>query len=105
MRGSLLTSCCLAVLPLLGCAADQSTDKPAANAQPSTDTVSVYKSTGSVQCTGGGITLAANERRLTDAGARVMSSSCGTTGRLYASVCGGATGEIHIFEIPVSQKD
>jgi hypothetical protein len=69
------------------------------------DTVSVYRGTGSVQCTGGGNTLAENQKRLTDAGIQVLSSSCGSTGRMYAQRCGGPTGEIHVFEIPAAQKD
>jgi hypothetical protein len=69
------------------------------------DTVSVYRGTGSAQCTGGGSTLAENQKRLTDAGIQVLSSSCGSTGRMYAQRCGGPTGQIHVFEIPASQKD
>ncbi|RQP25061.1 hypothetical protein [Piscinibacter terrae] len=69
------------------------------------DTVNVYRGTGSAQCTGGGSTLAENQKRLTEAGIQVLSSSCGSTGRMYAQRCGGPTGDIHVFEIPASQKD
>lgn len=67
--------------------------------------VSVYRSTGSLQCSGGGSTLAQNQKRLTDAGIPVFSSSCGNNGRMHAQRCGGPTGEIHVFEIPASYKD
>ena len=71
---------------------------------PSGATLSVYRGTGAVQCTGGGSTLDEDRRRLTDAGIQVLAASCGTNGRMFAQRCGGATGEIHIFDIPVSQK-
>ena len=67
-------------------------------------TLSVYRATGAVQCTGGGSTLEENRKRLTDAGIQVLAASCGSNGRMFAQRCGGATGEIHVFDIPVSQK-
>ena len=95
----------LGLLPIFGCAADSPASAASGKSLSAMDTVSVYRSKGSVQCNGGGVPLADHERQLTEAGIRVLSSSCGTTGRMYAAVCGGATGEIHIFEIPASQKD
>jgi len=67
-------------------------------------TLSVYRGTGAVQCTGGGSTLDEDRKRLTDVGVEVLSASCGTNGRMFAQRCGGGTGDIHIFEIPASQK-
>lgn len=77
----------------------------AANADqkaPQTNT-SVYKYAGSVQCTGGGTSLAAMERQLTDAGIQVLASACGADGKLYPTVCGTADGRIGIMEVPADQ--
>ena len=71
---------------------------------PGSATLSVYRGTGAVQCSGGGSTLDEDRKRLTDAGIQVLAASCGTNGRMFAQRCGGATGEIHIFDIPVLQK-
>ena len=61
--------------------------------------VSVYKYAGSVQCTGGGNSLSEMGSQLTAAGIPVISSTCGTDGKVYAAVCGGSDGRIGIFEI------
>jgi len=66
---------------------------------PSTS-ISLYKYAGSVQCTGGGMSLSEMERQLTDADIQVLSSACGLDGNVYASVCGSADGRIGIFEVP-----
>lgn len=66
--------------------------------------ISLYKYAGSVQCTGGGLSLLEMQRQLTDAGIQVFSASCGIDGRAYATVCGGADGRIGIFEVPLSQE-
>lgn len=63
----------------------------------------LYKYAGSVQCMAGGLTLADMERELAGAGVRVMSSTCGHDGRMYAAVCGGGDGRIGI--VTVSQAD
>jgi hypothetical protein len=65
--------------------------------------VSLYKYVGSVQCTGGGTSLPAMERQLTDAGIQVLTSTCGGDGKMYAAVCGAADGRIGIFEVPAAQ--
>lgn len=65
--------------------------------------ISLYKYAGSVQCTGGGMSLSEMEHQLTDAGIQVLSSACGIDGNAYASVCGGADGRIGIFEVPEAQ--
>ena len=69
---------------------------------PSTN-LSLYKYAGSVQCTGGGITLSEMEHQLSDAGIQVLSSACGFDRNAYAAVCGGADGRIGIFEVPEAQ--
>lgn len=63
----------------------------------------VYKSLGSVQCTGGGTTLAGIQKQLTDAGVTVLTSSCGTDGLASPAVCGAGDGKIAIFDIPPPQ--
>lgn len=65
--------------------------------------VSLYKYAGSTQCTGGGLSLSDMARQLTEAGVQVRSSSCGTDGNMYASMCGMADGRIGIFEVAEAQ--
>jgi hypothetical protein len=63
----------------------------------------VYKYSGSVQCTGGGISLAAMQRQLVDGGVTVLDSACGLDGKAYITICGAPDGAIGIFDIPASQ--
>jgi len=63
----------------------------------------VYKSLGSVQCTGGGNTLPVIQKQLTDAGVIVLAASCGIDGLGHVAVCGADDGKIAIFEIPPPQ--
>ena len=65
----------------------------------------VYKYMGSVQCTGGGISLAAMQRQLVDGGVTVLGSACGLDGKAYITVCGAPDGAIGIFDVPASQTD
>ena len=65
--------------------------------------IAVYKYAGSVQCTGGGMSLADMDRQLADAGIKVISSACGFDGKLYPTVCGGGDGRIGIFEVAQTQ--
>ena len=65
--------------------------------------VSLYRYAGSVQCTGGGLSLPAMERQLTDAGIQVLSSACGNDG-IYAAVCGAPDGRIGIFEVSAADS-
>lgn len=62
--------------------------------------VPVYKYVGSKQCNGGGVTLAAMMRQLSEGGVPVMSVSCGTDGRMYPAMCGAPDGRIGILEVP-----
>lgn len=68
-----------------------------------TVTVSVFKSNQSLQCTGGGVTLATMEAQLTAAGVEVRAKSCGGDGNAYAAVCGAPDGKIGIFDINATQ--
>lgn len=88
MRIILILLCCTVFVACGGVAGD-----------PSATRVSLYKYSGSIQCTGGGKSLAEMKRQLTDAGIPVLASSCGADGRVYAAMCGGADGRIGIFEI------
>lgn len=63
----------------------------------------VFKSMGSVQCSGGGVSLAALQAQLAAANVQVNSAACGTTGQALPTVCGGFDGKIGIFEISPSQ--
>jgi hypothetical protein len=65
--------------------------------------IAVYKYAGSVQCTGGGMSLAEMNGQLADAGIKVLSSACGFDGKLYVAVCGGPDGRIGIFEVMQTQ--
>jgi hypothetical protein len=67
-------------------------------------TVVVFKSLGSLQCTGGGTTLSAFEGQLMAAGIQVLAAMCGNDGMVRAAVCGAPDGAIAIFEVPASQQ-
>lgn len=62
--------------------------------------VSVYKSLGSVQCTGGGTTVSALQQQLAVAGVQALAASCGVDGLPRAAACGVSDGKIGIFNIP-----
>lgn len=62
--------------------------------------VSVYKSLGSSQCTGGGLTLSALQYQLAAAGIQAIAASCGLDGNIYPAVCGASDGHIGIFTVP-----
>jgi len=66
-------------------------------------TIAVYKQLGSLQCTGGGASLASLERQLAEAGIRVAAATCGLDGNAYAAVCGGPDGRIGIFDVEAQQ--
>lgn len=65
----------------------------------------VYRNTGARQCEGGGRTLAELQGELESAGIKVLEAACGSDGRMYASVCGGADGAIGIFRIKAEQTE
>lgn len=70
---------------------------------PSNESVELAVGIGSTQCMDDGTPLAEWVRRLTANGVEVRASSCGYTGNMYASVCGGSDGRIAIVEVPSSQ--
>jgi hypothetical protein len=72
--------------------------QPSETLEPS---VKVFKSRGSVQCTGdGGIAPEVMRNELITAGIDVGSFSCGIDGLAYATLCGAPDGAINIFNIP-----
>jgi hypothetical protein len=119
----ILSSICLAVV-LNGCGSENSsspdnssatiplTTTPVATAPvattpvattPSNESVELAVGIGSTQCMNDGTPLAEWVRRLTANGVEVRASSCGYTGNMYASVCGGSDGRIAIVEVPSAQ--
>lgn len=70
-------------------------------AVPAEELIWVFRARGNRQCEGGGTTLAQSRDQLSTAGVKIQESRCGTrTDRMYASVCGGQTGDIllHLVE-------
>ncbi|QWV95178.1 hypothetical protein KP004_08370 [Geomonas oryzisoli] len=65
--------------------------------------VKFYQSLDSVQCTGGGKTVAQIERDVRAAGITVYQTSCGVDGAIYPSVCGAPDGRLAVLEIPLDQ--
>lgn len=65
----------------------------------------VFKSMGSLQCSGGGVSLSALQAQLTAANVQVRSAACGTDGMALPAVCGISDGRIGIFEISPAQAE
>lgn len=86
---------CLFSLALSACAST-ATDTPTA-------TQDVYVSAKSLQCQGGGRTLAEMQAKLVQAGVTVQSASCGADGRMRTAQCGGGDGRILIYTVPAAQ--
>lgn len=63
----------------------------------------VFKTMGSRQCSGGGVSLAVLQTQLAAANVQVHSAACGTDGLTTAAVCGAPDGRIGIFEISPDQ--
>jgi len=81
---------------LVGACGDGGSDTPS--------TVSVAKSLGSLQCSGGGTTVAVLQSQLSSAGVQVLAASCGNDGNAYPALCGAPDGAIAIFDLPASQQ-
>ena len=104
----LIMSLLFAAVGSYGCGGSSSTKDSTATTATSLyprTSVSLYKYSGSVQCTAGGLSLAEMRRELTDAGIRVLGADCGDDGKLYPAVCGGGDGSIGIFEVPATQAE
>lgn len=72
---------------------------------PDGGTLRTYKYFGSVQCSGGGVSLGELQRELKDAGISVLSARCGIDGNMHAAMCGAPDGKIGILEIPAHQAE
>jgi hypothetical protein len=92
MLRSLFIVFALACFYVAGCGSD-------GTIEPS---VKVFKSRGSIQCTGGGTAPEVMKNELITAGIDVRSFSCGIDGLAYPAVCGAPDGAINIFDIPQS---
>lgn len=88
----------LAVL-LLGCGATAGKPAPEDAATP---TVQVFKNRGALQCGGPGTPPEQMRTELELAGVRVHGAHCGSDGLMRPAVCGGSTGDINLFDIPVA---
>ena len=67
------------------------------------NTVDVFISNGHLQCQNNAIPVSTTKSYLTTTGIQVLNQSCGIINAGYATVCGGATGEIHIYSIPTEK--
>ena len=63
------------------------------------NTILVAISSGEIQCQFEGNPISVSQGFLIDAGIEVSAAYCGFTNEQYVTVCGGATSDIHIFEI------
>lgn len=63
----------------------------------------VFKSMGSLQCSGGGVSLAALQGQLVALNVQVNSAACGTDGVAHPATCGATDGKIGIFEVSSAQ--
>ena len=89
-------------LAMLGCQAAERAPESRAPAGAS-QAVALYKSAGSRQCEGGGISAEDARRALSSAGIDVVEAGCGVDGLMRAAVCGGGDGRIVI--VKVAPKD
>jgi hypothetical protein len=62
--------------------------------------VAIYKSLGSLQCSGGGTTVSVLQQQLAVAGIQALAASCGIDGLGHVAACGAADGRIGIIDIP-----
>ncbi|AOS98489.1 hypothetical protein AUP74_03123 [Microbulbifer aggregans] len=82
---------------------EEKEEQPPARAE---ELIWVFESRGSLQCEGGGTTLAESSSRLSAEGVTIHQSRCGVrTDRMYPAVCGGKTGDIHLHLIDKRSLD
>lgn len=94
------------LLILAACASDvESVDKISVSTM-FTSEVNVYISNGKRQCLNFSLPIDTTKGYLTNAGIDVSAQSCGLlNGVMYSSVCGGATGQVHVFTIDEANLD
>jgi hypothetical protein len=75
------------------------------NQADSDNNIEVYISTGELQCQDKGLSISLTKSYLQEAGIKVKAESCGNATLVdYPSVCGGATGKLHVFTIDNSDS-
>ncbi|MBU2881381.1 hypothetical protein KO525_03695 [Psychrosphaera sp. B3R10] len=68
--------------------------------------IDVYISTGELQCQENGLSISETKGYLLDANIEVKSESCGHLTEInYAEVCGGETGNLHVFSISIADEN
>jgi tetrahydromethanopterin S-methyltransferase subunit H len=71
-----------------------------------TTDIEIYISNGKKQCLNNALSIDVTKGYLDTAGINVSAHSCGLlNGVMYPSVCGGATGQVHVFTIEKSDLD
>lgn len=98
MARSLFIAFALACFSIAACGSDETKE----TIEPIEPSVKVFKSRGSLQCTGGGTAPELMKDELIAAGIDVGSFSCGIDGLLHPALCGATDGAINIFDIPQS---
>jgi len=68
--------------------------------------INVYISNGKRQCLNNALPINVTKSYLVNAGIEVSAESCGLlNGVMYSSVCGGSTGQVHVFTIDETNLD
>lgn len=104
-RAALVTALIAGAFGLAACAAPAPPAAADAAGAGAGASLQVFKPRGSVQCGDRGTAPEAMRAELERAGVRVASARCGSDGRMYPAVCGGATGEINLFEIDAADVE
>lgn len=108
MKNILLTIIAAISLSLSGCndpVETSSSESGGETHRQSPSTTEVYKYDGSLQCRGGGVSMAEMASALTENGIHVISSYSDVDGYYRIALCGATTGVIHVFEIDDSGLD
>ena len=101
-RAALIAALALNISWLAACTVPTQSETVAA---PASTPLQVFKPRGSLQCEGRGTAPELMRAELERAGVRVLSAQCGSDGRMVPAVCGGATGEINLFEIDAEDAE
>ena len=94
------------LLILAACASDADSVIESSVSTIFTTELNVYISNGQQQCFNSALPINTTKGYLTDAGIAVSAQSCGLlNGVMYSSVCGGSTGQVHVFTIDENNLD
>ena len=108
MRNHLITISWIVLVSQLLLACGSSGNNPEDNdniESPHVVLTKVFKYDNSIQCEDQGIPLEVKQQELTTANVNVVCSQKGNDGLVRITVCGTATGNINIYEIPKSQLE